>query len=67
MAIIGRPVKLKHGTATKIALRFKVTVQHVSAIAKDGREGRSDLVKAILLAAKRYELEQQKKGKVAAK
>ena len=47
MKAITEPVKLKHGTATKIARRFKCSVQHVSQISKGKRNGRPTLVAAI--------------------
>ena len=55
MALIEKPVKMKHGTATKIATQFRVSVQHVSRIAKGERMGRKALVNAILREAERYE------------
>lgn len=41
------PFKLKHGTLSKIARRFGVSVQHVSLIVKGERPGRPNLMAAI--------------------
>ncbi len=40
-------VKLKRGTAAKLARRFKVSEPHISLILKNKRVGRASLMRAI--------------------
>lgn len=48
MNTITEPVKLKRGTAAKIARRLKLSVTHVSLVAKAERKGSDKLNRAIL-------------------
>jgi hypothetical protein len=50
--------KLKHGTATKIARRLKLSIPHVTLVARGLRPGSKKLLRAI-------ERERQKQAKAA--
>lgn len=53
------PVKLKHGTMTRVARRYGVTVAHVSMILKGQRVGRPSLMAALEREAEKQELERR--------
>jgi len=51
--------KLRHGTLSKIAKRFNLSVNHVSLCAKGERIGRENLMRAIERERERQEREQE--------